>query len=93
MFNIIKTNELHNRRCKKSVIMLSLKKSLDYLNNRVHINPLKVSYETIDNVTPYIEVRNMRIGSVSYQISIDISVDRRLEFDLRWMFDATKQHR
>ncbi|PIM95837.1 30S ribosomal protein S7 [Candidatus Hodgkinia cicadicola] len=78
---------------KKRMAMLILKKSLDYINDRLHINPLKVLYEAVDNVTPYIEVRNMRIGGVSYQIPIDIPVDRRLGLGLRWMVDAAKQRR
>ncbi|PIM96815.1 30S ribosomal protein S7 [Candidatus Hodgkinia cicadicola] len=78
---------------KKRMAMLILKKSLDYINKRLHINPLKVLYEAIDNVTPYIEVRNMRIGGVSYQIPIDIPVNRRLGLGLRWMVDAAKQRR
>ncbi len=78
---------------KKRMAMLILKKSLDYINDKLHINPLKVLYEAIDNVTPYIEVRNMRIGGVSYQIPIDIPANRRLGLGLRWMVNAAKQRR
>ncbi|PIM95054.1 30S ribosomal protein S7 [Candidatus Hodgkinia cicadicola] len=78
---------------KKRMAMLILKKSLDYINDKLHINPLKVLYEAIDNVTPYIEIRNMRIGGVSYQIPIDIPANRRLGLGLRWMVNAAKQRR
>ncbi len=78
---------------KKRMAMLILKKSLDYINDKLHINPLKVLYEAIDNVTPYIEVRNMRIGGISYQIPIDIPANRRLGLGLRWMVNAAKQRR
>ncbi|KON71422.1 30S ribosomal protein S7 [Candidatus Hodgkinia cicadicola] len=78
---------------KKHMAMLVLKKSLDYINYRLHINPLKVLYEAIDNVTPYIEIRNMGVGDVSYQLLIDIPSDRRLELALKWMVDAAKQRR
>ncbi|PIM95116.1 30S ribosomal protein S7 [Candidatus Hodgkinia cicadicola] len=78
---------------KKRMAMLILKKSLDYINDKLHINPLKVLYEAINNVIPYIEVRNMKIGSVSYQIPIDIPANRRLGLGLRWMVNTAKQHR
>ncbi|PIM95243.1 30S ribosomal protein S7 [Candidatus Hodgkinia cicadicola] len=78
---------------KKHMAMLILKKSLDYINYRLHINPLKVLYEAIDNVIPYIEIRNMRVGGVSYQILIDIPSDRRLELALKLMVDTAKQRR
>ncbi len=47
---------------KKRIVMLILKKSLDYINKRLHINPLKVLSGVIDDVTPYVEVRNIRVG-------------------------------
>ncbi len=57
------------------------------------MNPLKVLYKTIDNVIPYIEVRNMRVDGVSHLMPTDIPTDRRLGLGLRWLVDATKQHR
>ncbi|PIM95568.1 30S ribosomal protein S7 [Candidatus Hodgkinia cicadicola] len=77
----------------KRLAMSILRKSLDYINNKFKINPLKVLYEAIDNVVPYIEVRSMKVRGSSYQIPIDIPANRRLGLGLRWLVDSAKQWR
>lgn len=48
-------------------------------------------YEAVDNITPHVEVRTMKVGWVSYQIPIDVSSSRRLGLALRWF--ASRQRR
>ncbi|PIM96327.1 30S ribosomal protein S7 [Candidatus Hodgkinia cicadicola] len=78
---------------KKRLAMLILRKSLDYINNKFQMNPLKILYEAIDNVVPYIEVRGMKVGGTSYQIPIDIPANRRLGLGLRWIVNAARQRK
>ncbi len=71
------------RKGEKRIAIKLLKRTLDYIKNELKLNPIKILHEAIDNVMPQIEIRNMKIGGVSYQIPIDASSNRRLSLGLR----------
>lgn len=78
---------------KKLIAIKLLKKALDYIQYEIGVNPVRTLYEAVDNITPHVEVRTMKVGGVSYQIPIDVSSSRRLGLALRWLVSASRQRR
>ncbi len=47
--------------------------------------PLKVFKKAVDNVKPTLEVKSRRIGGATYQVPIEVNVDRRHTLAIRWI--------
>ncbi|AIC63811.1 30S ribosomal protein S7 [Candidatus Hodgkinia cicadicola] len=77
---------------KKCVASKLLCNSLSFIRHALAVNPIKVLYEALDNVTPFSEVRSKKVGGVSYQVPIDVPSDRRLSLALKWLV-ASARHR
>jgi small subunit ribosomal protein S7 len=51
-------------------------------------NPLEVLQKAIDNVRPRVEVRSRRVGGATYQVPVEVSMDRQITMAIRWIVDA-----
>jgi len=47
--------------------------------------PLKVFKKAVENVKPTLEVKSRRIGGATYQVPIEVNVDRRHALAIRWI--------
>ena len=47
--------------------------------------PLKVFKKAVDNVKPTLEVKSRRIGGATYQVPIEVNIDRRHTLAIRWI--------
>lgn len=48
-------------------------------------DPLEVLAKAIDNAKPRVEIKSRRVGGATYQVPVEVSVDRQLSLTLRWM--------
>jgi small subunit ribosomal protein S7 len=51
-------------------------------------NPLEVFQKAIDNVRPRVEVRSRRVGGATYQVPVEVPMDRQITMAIRWIVDA-----
>src|SRR5438105_5072511 len=51
-------------------------------------NPLEVLQKAIDNVRPRVEVRSRRVGGATYQVPVEVPMDRQITMAMRWIVDA-----
>ena len=51
---------------------------------------IDVFEQAVRNVTPVIEVKPRRVGGATYQVPIDIRVERRQALALRWLLTAAR---
>ncbi len=51
-------------------------------------NPLEVLQKAIDNVRPRVEVRSRRVGGATYQVPVEVPMDRQITMAMRWICDA-----
>lgn len=70
-----------------------VRRALIYIEAEVGVDAFKTLCEAVDNVTPYMEVRTLKVGGVSYQIPIDVAAARRLGLALRWLVSGARQRR
>ena len=50
-------------------------------------NPLEVLQRAVDNAKPRLEVKARRVGGATYQVPLEVPVDRQLSLALRWLVD------
>jgi small subunit ribosomal protein S7 len=50
-------------------------------------NPLEILQRAVDNVKPRLEVKARRVGGATYQVPLEVAVDRQLALAMRWLVD------
>ncbi len=53
-------------------------------------SPIKVFTKAIDNVRPRVEVKGRRLGGATYQVPIEVSVNRGNALAMRWIRDFAR---
>jgi len=48
-------------------------------------NPLEVLQRAVDNAKPRLEVKARRVGGATYQVPVEVTVDRQLSLAMRWL--------
>lgn len=48
-------------------------------------NPLEVLQRAVDNAKPRLEVKARRVGGATYQVPLEVNVDRQMALALRWL--------
>ena len=51
-------------------------------------NPIEIFQKAVDNVRPRVEVRSRRVGGATYQVSVEVSMDRQVTLALRWIVNS-----
>ena len=52
--------------------------------------PIEVFEEALDNIKPAVEVRSRRVGGATYQVPVEVRVERREALAIRWLIKASR---
>ena len=83
-----------------NIIMLDGKKTtaeeilysiLDKISKEKKMDANKFFYDVLTNVKPRVEVRSRRVGGATYQVPIEVKVDRSQALAIRWIIDAARK--
>ena len=75
---------------KKSVAEKIVYGALDIIEEKTKQDPLSVFRQALDNVMPTIEVRSRRVGGATYQVPVEVRIDRRQALAIRWLLTAAR---
>jgi small subunit ribosomal protein S7 len=50
-------------------------------------NPMEILQRAVDNAKPRLEVKPRRVGGATYQVPVEVPVDRQLSLAMRWLVD------
>jgi small subunit ribosomal protein S7 len=75
---------------KKSVAEAILYGAFDLIQRKTSQDPLQVFHEALENVKPTIEVRSRRVGGATYQVPIEVRLERRQALAIRWMISTAR---
>ncbi|MGP1918417.1 MAG: 30S ribosomal protein S7, partial [Candidatus Hodgkinia cicadicola] len=78
---------------KKKTATKLVRKALGFIEYEMGANAIKTLHEAVDNVTPYMEVRQIKVGGVSYLIPVDVTSKRRLGLAIRWIVFFARRRR
>ena len=75
---------------KKSVAELIVYGAFDTLEAKTRRSPIEMFHEALKNVMPSIEVRSRRVGGATYQVPVEVRVERRQALAIRWIISAAR---
>ena len=76
---------------KKSVAESIFYNAMDIVAEKTKEDSLDVFKKALSNVRPSVEVKSRRVGGATYQIPVDVRVDRRISLAIRWMIQFARQ--
>jgi len=79
-----------SRKGKKSTAESIVYEALAAVEKELKKNPLDVFEQALKNATPVVEVKPRRVGGATYQVPVDIRVDRRSALATRWLLTAAR---
>jgi small subunit ribosomal protein S7 len=79
------------KRGKKSLATGLIYDAMDLIKDRTQKSPLEVFDAALKNVSPVMEVRPRRVGGATYQVPMEVSVDRRTTLAIRWILSAARE--
>ncbi|ODR94519.1 30S ribosomal protein S7 [Methyloceanibacter stevinii] len=75
---------------KKSAAERIVYGALDQMEDKVKQNPIELFHQALQNVMPAIEVRSRRVGGATYQVPVEVRIDRRQALAIRWIISAAR---
>ncbi len=78
------------RQGKKSVAARVMYTSLEVVAERSKKDAMEVLDQALKNVAPMIEVKPRRVGGATYQVPVEVSLDRRQTLAMRWLLAAAR---
>jgi small subunit ribosomal protein S7 len=73
---------------KKSVAEQIVYHAFDRMQKRSGREPLELFHEALENVKPVLEVRSRRVGGATYQVPVEVRVERRQALAIRWIIQT-----
>ena len=87
----VQTMILHiMKRGKKSLAVRLMYDAMNLIKERTGKSPLEVFDTALKNVSPAMEVRPRRVGGATYQVPMEVSVERRTTLAIRWILAAAR---
>jgi small subunit ribosomal protein S7 len=75
---------------KKSSAERIVYSALSRIESRAKRDAIQLFHEALDNVKPAIEVRSRRVGGATYQVPVEVRVERRQALAIRWLITASR---
>ena len=68
---------------KKGLAETIFYKALEDIESKAKEEPLRVFRKAIENAAPLLEVRSRRLGGATYQVPVEVSVNRKTALSIR----------
>jgi small subunit ribosomal protein S7 len=75
---------------KKSVAETIVYGAFDIIESKTKTSPIEVFKSALENVAPAIEVRSRRVGGATYQVPVEVRMERRQALAIRWIITAAR---
>ncbi len=75
---------------KKSAAERIVYGALGQMEGKVKQNPIELFHQALQNVMPAVEVRSRRVGGATYQVPVEVRLDRRQALAIRWIISAAR---
>jgi small subunit ribosomal protein S7 len=75
---------------KKSVAESIVYGALEIIEAKTKQDPLQVFKQALENVAPAIEVRSRRVGGATYQVPVEVRLERRQALAIRWIIISAR---
>ena len=76
---------------KKSIASRIVYGAFELVENKVKDEALKVFHKAMDNIKPELEVKARRVGGATYQVPVEVRLNRKLSLGIRWLIRYAKE--
>ncbi len=76
---------------KKSVAERIVYGAFDVVQAKSKKNPIEVFRSALEAVSPSVEVRSRRVGGATYQVPVEVRIERRQALAIRWLSEAASK--
>ncbi len=78
------------KRGKKSLASRIVYSAIEFVNKDQPetTDPLEILKKAVNTVRPRVEVKARRVGGATYQVPMEVSIDRGTSLAIRWMVDT-----
>ena len=70
---------------KKSLAEKIVYGAMEKVKQKVKEDPLKIFEKAVENVRPVLETKSRRVGGATYQVPIEVSLNRSTSLSVRWL--------
>lgn len=79
---------------KKSIAERIVYAAIDRANEGTEaVDPLEVVNRAIENAKPRVEVKSRRVGGATYQVPIEVAIERQEAMAMRWIVTAARSRK
>ena len=75
---------------KKGVAQKVVYGAFDIIRNKAKKEPLEAFTQAMENIMPTLEVKARRVGGATYQVPLEVRVERRQTLGLRWLVSYSR---
>jgi len=75
---------------KKTISEKIVQDALKILKDSHKVDPYETLLTAVDNVSPFIEVRSIRLGGTKHPVPIPVKPKRQLGLALKWIVDSAR---
>ncbi len=75
---------------KKSAAERIVYGAFDQMEAKAKQNPVEMFHQALENVMPTLEVRSRRVGGATYQVPVEVRIERRQALAIRWIITAAR---
>jgi len=75
---------------KKSVAEKIVYGALDIVAGKTGSDPLEVFEKALEAIAPMVEVKSRRVGGATYQVPVEVRIERRSALAMRWLVEQSR---
>lgn len=75
---------------KRSVAEKIVYGALDQIKTKAAQDSLQLFHEALENVKPSVEVRSRRVGGATYQVPVEVRLERAQALGIRWLINSAR---
>lgn len=93
VYNNILVGQLINKimiKGKKSIAERIFYEAIEIVGQKLKKEPLQAFEEVLKNVTPLMAVKPRRVGGATYQVPVEVPLDKGHSMAMRWLIDAAR---
>ncbi|MFS1524523.1 30S ribosomal protein S7 [Microbulbifer sp. 2304DJ12-6] len=76
---------------KKSVAERIVYGALDTISEKLNKDPIEIFEESLENISPMVEVKSRRVGGATYQVPVEVRPSRRMALAMRWLVEFSRK--
>ena len=64
--------------------------AFEIIEKKIGRSPVDVFRDALENIKPNVEVRSRRVGGATYQVPVEVRMERRQALAIRWLINAAR---